>query len=178
MKPVRLAIVILISVLIFSVIGCATDEDHLNKPYAGTDAKEVEKEDGSTVAVTQSPDGTKTEVRTFKTGEVARVTRTTRPNGEQTARVEFRDDRNVDIEDKSTVEDIMDATANTIADAANKTWDTTKHVGEEVGDKSEDVADKTVDTSKDVGKAIGKGAKKGAEKVGKGVKKIGEKIKD
>ncbi|MCI0489901.1 MAG: hypothetical protein L0229_25190 [Blastocatellia bacterium] len=206
MKPIKLTTLILVSAFVFAVIGCATDDAPPAQPAgeAGQGDKsaqpvpptgEIKLEDGSTIALSELPDGTKTEARTFETGEVARVTRTTSPDGKRSAKVEFRDEREVEMEDESFVEQAMDATGDAIAVAANKTWNASKTAGREVGDKSEDVAGAVVDTSKTVagktadagkatGKAVGKGAKttgkavgKGAKAVGKGAKKLGEKIK-
>lgn len=206
MNPVKLTALILIIALAFFVIGCATDDapgaqtgSEAGQGDKGAQAAlspgEVKLEDGSVLAVSQLQDGTKTEVRAFETGEVARVTRTTSPDGKRTATVEFRDERKVEMEDESFIEKSMDATGDVIAVAANKTWNATKTTGHEVGDKSEDVAGAVADTSKTVaektadagkatGKAVGKGAKatgkavgKGAKATGKAVKKLGGKLK-
>ena len=197
MGPIKLTTLMIISALSFAVIGCANSDSPDQQGEAGqgdksaqaaTSPGEIKKADGSIVATSQLQDGTKTEVRSFETGEVARVTRMTSPGGERTATVEFRDDRKVEMEDESFVEQAMDATGDAIAVAANKTWDATKVAGREVGDKSEDVAGAVADTSKKVagktadagkttGKAVGKGAKAAGKAVGKGVKKAGEKLK-
>lgn len=158
------------------------------QPSPATAAKEVEKEDGSTVAVTTDTAGTKTEERTFKTGEVARVTRTTSAEGRRRATIELRDGRKAEVEDQSLVEKTIEAPADWLVSTANTTWDATKRVGSEVADKTGDVAGKTVDKSKDVGRAVGRGAKKGAEAVAdktedaaglvkKGAKKVGKETK-
>jgi hypothetical protein len=185
MKLIRIAVLIFVSAFAFAAMGCDQRSASENTNSSPQSAREVEKEDGSTVAVTDAPDGTKTEVRSFKTGEVARVTRTTRPGGSRSATVEMRDGRRVELEDEGDIERAMDASADAIKTVADKTWDTTKDVAGEVGDKSEDAASKAADTSKKVGKEVGDKAedaagavKKGAQKVGKGAKKVGEKIKD
>lgn len=190
MKLIRLSIIILVSAFIFAATGCGLHDGH--KDASSQAAKEVEKPDGSTVAVSTNTDGTKTEVRTFKSGDVARVTRTTAPGGKRTASVEMRDGRKADLNDEGDIEKVMDATGDFIATAASKTWDTTKTIGKEVGDKAEDAAGKTVDVGKkvasgtkdvaseaadkaeDAGDKIGKGVKK----AGKGAKRLGQKIKD
>jgi hypothetical protein len=152
----------------------------------------VEKEDGSLMSTVTAPDGTKTEVRRFNSGDVSRVVRTTSPSGKRTATVEFRDGRKAELNDDSDIERAMDATAATVKTAALKTWDVTKTVGSEAADKTEDAADKTVGVSKKVGSAAKKGATeaadkaedvgdqtvKGAKKVGREAKKLGKKIKD
>jgi hypothetical protein len=151
------------------------------------------KSDGSVVIITTASDGTKTEVRTFKTGDIARITRTTRDNGERAVMVEYRDGRTAKLEDESDIEQAMDATADAIKRAADKTWNVTKEAaaevadkaedvgdkaagvgekvvsktkdaGKEVADKTEDVADKTVDTGKKAGKVAVKGVKVAADK--------------
>jgi hypothetical protein len=184
----KVSSLVLAGALSLGAASCA-DYNRENSNTATTpSAQEVEKEDGSVVTETKAPDGTVTEIRTFETGEVSRVTRTTPPTGRRTAAVEFRDGRKVDLEDDNDIEEAMDATGDAIADAATRAWDAAKEIGEEVGDKTEDVAGKTVDVTKDVGSKVGKGAKRGAEKVkdaagdtaeavGKGVKKVGKKIK-
>ncbi|HEX5735026.1 MAG TPA: hypothetical protein VF131_19505 [Blastocatellia bacterium] len=194
MKLMKVSTIVLLLAVSLAAIGCAENSQSAGPPSttATQNAQEVEKDDGSIVATTTATDGTKTEVRTFKTGEVARVTRTTSPGRKRTATVELRDGRKADLEDDSEIEQVIDASADWIADTANDTWDTTKAVGKEVGDKTEDVADKTVDTSKKVVKGTKAGAKevgdkaedvgdavgKTAKKVGKGAKNVGKKVKD
>jgi hypothetical protein len=198
MKLIKLLTVSLLLAFSIGAIGCAENSQQRvdSTSTAAPTAQEVEKDDGSTVTTTTAADGTKTEVRTFKTGEVVRVTRTTRPGARRTAKVEMRDGREADLQDDSEIERVIDASADWIAQAADKTWETTKTVGKEIGDKAEDVAGKTVDTSKDVGKKVVQGTKTGvkeagdkaedvgdavgktAKKVGKGAKKIGKKVKD
>ena len=130
--------------LAFSILAMGCAENPQQRVDSATTAQEVEKEDGSVVTTTSTADGTKTEVRTFKSGEVARVTRTTRPGAKRTATVELRDGRKADLQEDSEIEQVIDASADWIANAADKTWDTTKTVGKEVGDKADEVSDKTV----------------------------------
>ncbi|MDQ3013956.1 MAG: hypothetical protein M3X11_25045 [Acidobacteriota bacterium] len=162
-----------------------------------TDTKTIENKDGSTTVVTMYSDGSKSEVRTFKSGRLAKVTRDTPSAGVRTARVTYRDDStDVDVTDDSWVEKSMNATGDALATAARKT----KAGAIEAADKAEDVGDAvkkgtkkaasaTADKAEDVGSAIKKGVKKGAietadkaEDVGdavkKGAKKAGSKIKD
>ncbi len=198
MRLIKLLTVTFLLAFSIGAIGCAESSQQRVDSTSSTapTAQEVEKDDGSVVATNTAADGTKTEVRTFKTGEVVRVTRTTRPAAKRTATIEMRDGRKADLEDDSEIERVINASADWISSAAHKTWDTTKAVGKEVGDKAEDVADKTVDTSKDVGKKAVKGTKAGvkevgdkaedvgdavgntAKKVGKGAKSVGKKVKD
>jgi hypothetical protein len=198
MKLFKLLTVSFLLAFSIGAVGCAEHSQQRadSSPSATPTAQEVAKDDGSVVTTTTTADGTKTEVRAFKTGEVARVTRTSKPGARRTATVEMRDGRKADLQDDSEVERVIDASADWIASAASKTWDTTKAVGREVGDKAEDVAGKTVDTSKDVGKKVVQGTKTGvkeagdkaedvgdkvgstAKKVGKGAKAVGKKVKD
>lgn len=162
-----------------------------------TDTRTVENKDGSTTVVTMYSDGSKSEVRTFKSGQVAKVTRETPSAGPRTARVVYRDDAaEVEVQDESWIEKSMDATGNALATAGRKTKEGVKAAANETADKAEDVGDatkkgarKTADKAEDVGSAIKKGVKKGAnetadkaEDVGsaikKGAKKAGSKIKD
>jgi hypothetical protein len=148
-------------------------------------AQSMKKSDGSVVSTTIAPDGTKTEVRSFETGDIVRITRTTRSSGERAVMVEYRDGRTAKLEDKNDIEQAMDATADTIMMAANKTWDATKEAGKEVADKTEDVADKTADAGKKAGEVAVKGVKVAADKTedvasgtGKAVKEGAEKTWD
>jgi hypothetical protein len=156
---------VLMGALTLGAAGCANNDYDNANTAATPSAREVEKEDGSMVSTTKATDGTVTEVRTFETGEVARVTRRTPPEGEPTATVEFRDGRNVELEDESDIENAMEASGDAIAKAAAKAWDATKDIGKEVGDKAEDVADKAVDVGKDIGSKVGEGVKKAGKKI-------------
>ncbi|MEO6725655.1 MAG: hypothetical protein ABIP14_10200 [Blastocatellia bacterium] len=162
-----------------------------------TDTKTIENKDGSTTVVTMYSDGSKSEVRTFKSGRVAKVTRDTPSTGARTARVTYRDDStDVDVTDENWIEKSMNATGDALATAARKT----KAGAIEAADKAEDVGDavkkgtkkaasETADKAEDVGSAIKHGTKKAAsvtadkaEDVGsaikKGAKKTGHAIKD
>lgn len=142
-------------------------------PRAAVNTSTIENKDGSTTVVTTYNDGTKSEVRTFKTGKLARVTRTTDASGARTVHASFRaDDTEVEIKDESWIEKSMDATGNALAVAADKT----KAAAIETADKAEDVGDatkkgvkkaasETADKAEDVGDAVKKGAKKTAKKV-------------
>jgi hypothetical protein len=191
-KRLKLLLLLLVCVVSFGATGCSSD----SRDNVAVSEKAVEKEDGSTVVVSHASNGTKTEARTFPSGDVARVTRITAPNGQRRAIVEFRDTRSAEIKDENDIGNIIEASADTVKSAATKALDATKSAGSVVGDKAEDAAGKAADVGKDVGKDIGKGAKRGAEEVGdaasdatsaakkgakktaKGIKKVGEKIKD
>jgi hypothetical protein len=153
----------LTAVLAVGAMGSPIGEQQSTATQNQSD-QSLKKSDGSMVMTTTASDGTKTEVRTFETGDIARITRTTRSNGERTVMVEHRDGRMAKLEDESDIEQAMDATADAIMMAANKTWNATKEVGAEVADKTEDVADKTVDTGKKAGEVVVKGVKIAADK--------------
>lgn len=168
-----------------------------------TGTNTIENKDGSTTVVTNYSDGSKSEVRTFKTGRLTRVTRETPAGGTlpRRVRVVHRDDNaEVDVEDPNWVEKSMDATGDALATAASKTKAGVKTAASETADKAADVgnavkkgakkgASETADKAEDVGDAVKKGVKKGAsetadkaEDVGgaikKGAKKTGKFIKD
>lgn len=197
MKASRFATLFLTGALALGASACASgDADGNANAGAGTQASSevkspggVEKEDGSTISVATEPDGSKREERSFKSGEVARVSRVTRADGTRTATVEMRDGRRAELKEEGEVEKALEASSEWLVTAASKSWDTTKEIGKEVGDKSKDVASKTAETGKDVGKKVGKGIKRGAEevadktedaagKVKKGAKKVVDKVKN
>lgn len=180
MKRRMLFLIFAFSIVMF---GCSTDnkDSGAAKPPA-----EVPKEDGSTVVVNTGQGGIKTEARTFPSGDISRVTRITYPDGRQRALVEYREGgRSVELKEKSEIDSLMEASADSIKTAATKTWEATKAVGEKIGDKTADAAkevgektktgaEATRDATVDAAEATGKGLKK----AGKAVKKAGEKIKD
>lgn len=176
-----LAVLGLSLLLSLGTVGFAQTASHNHSQ----DNQTITKSDGSVVEMVIAPDGTKTEVRTFKTGDVARITRTTQTDGTRTVIVEYRDSRQVDLTDENDIEQAMDATADTMLMAADKAWSATKKAGEEVADKTEDVADKTVDVTKkavDVTKKTGKEvADKTEDVVDKSVKvtkEVGKEVAD
>lgn len=180
MKRRLLFLMFALAIVSFGCSSNGTDSGSL-KP-----ATEVVKADGSTVAVSTGQNGIKSESRTFPTGEVSRATRITYPDGKRKALVEFREGgRSVELKEQSEIDSLMEASADSIKDAATKTWDATKAVGEKIGDKTADAAkevgdkaksgaEATKDAAADAAEATGKGLKK----AGKAVKKAGEKIKD
>ncbi len=173
----------LIFALAIVTFGCSTDsrDSGTVKP-----AVEVEKEDGSLVAVSTGQNGIKSESRTFPAGDVSRATRITYPDGKRRALVEFREGgRSIELKEQNDVDSLMEASADSIKSAATKTWEATKTVGEkisdktantakEVGDKAKSGAEATKDAAAGAAEATGKGIKK----AGKAVKKAGEKIKE
>jgi len=187
MKPIKLSTPVLIFAIVFGAIGCSSDRVNVAKVE-----KEFEKEDGSTVVVSVSPNGTRSEARQFPSGDVTRVTRITTPDGERRALAEFRDSTSIEIRDGNEVDRVIEASADLVKSAAIKARDAAKSAGSEVANRSEDAADKAADVGKDVGKEVKSGAeavgdaasdaaetaKKGAKKTGKGIKKVGEKVKE
>ena len=169
------AALIFILVFAFASFACSGDEKQAGASRAG---QEIAKDDGSTVAVTTTPEGFKSETRTFPSGDVARATRITKPDGNKRALVEFRDGRTVELKGESDVNHLMDASADSIKNAANQTWEAMKAAGEKVGgeisDKTKQAAEATKDAAADAAEAAGKAVKK----AGRAVKNAGEKVKD
>ncbi len=144
----------------------------INSPVAimrtVTDTRTVENKDGSTTVVTMYSDGSKSEVRTFKNGRLARVTRETPVTGTRTARVTYRDDStDVEIHDENWVEKAMDATGDALVTVGRKTKagaikaaDKAEDIGGAVKKGTKKAASETADKAEDVGDAIKKGAKK------------------
>jgi hypothetical protein len=188
MKLMKLSILSLTCAIIAGAMGCSSDP-RANLPKV---ERQEEKDDGSTVVVSASSNGTRTEARTFPSGDVARVTRITTPNGHRRAIAEFRDTTTVEIKDGNEVDRVIEATADAVKSAAVKARDGVNSAGAEAADKTEDAADKAADVGKDVGSKAKRGAeeagdaasdaasaaKKGVKKTGKGIKKVGQKIKD
>lgn len=157
--------------LALAAFGCADGNKDLRATKSDQSAV---KQDGSTVVVSTEPGGIKSEVRTFPSGEVARVTRITRPDGSQKAVVEFRDGRTTELSEKSDIDSLMDASAESIKGAATVTWEATKAASEKAIDKGKEIG-------KDVGEKVGQGveaAGKGIKKAGDAVKNAGQKVKD
>jgi gas vesicle protein len=173
----------LIFALAIVSFGCSTDskDSGVAKP-----ATEVQKEDGSTVAVSTGANGIKSESRTFQSGDVSRATRITYPDGRRRAVVEFREGgRSVELKEKNDIDNLMEASADSIKDVATKTWEATKTVSEKIGDKTADTAKEVSDKAKSGAEATKDAAAdaaevtgKGLKKAGKAAKKAGEKIKD
>src|SRR5215216_445270 len=188
MNALKRSVLFFTCAIVFAAMGCSSDP-HANLPKT---EKEIVKEDGSTVVVSASPNGTRTEARSFPSGDVARVTRITTPNKHRRAIVEFRDTSTVEIKDGNEVDRVIEAPADAVQSAAVKARDAMKSAGAEVAGKTEDAADKAADVGKDVGSEAKRGAeevgdaasdatsaaKKGVKKAGKGIKKAGQKIKD
>jgi len=142
-------------------------------PRVATSTNSIENSDGSTTVVTTYSDGSKTEVRSFRTGKLASVSRTTDPSGARSVRVTYRaDNSEVELDDDTWFDKAMDSTGDALATAGNKT----KAAAVETADKAEDVGDavkkgakkaasETADKAEDVGDAVKKGTKKTVKKV-------------
>lgn len=134
-----------------------------------TTTETINNKDSSTTIVTLYSDGSKSEVRTFKTGKLSKVVRDTSIDGTRSVKVAYRDDeREVVVKDPTWAEKAMDATGDALAVAAAKT----KEGAIEAADKAEDVGDatkkgarKAADKAEDVGDAVKKGAKKTGKKI-------------
>lgn len=163
---------------------------------AVTETKTIENKDGSTTLVTMYSDGTKTELRTFKTGAILSVTRSTAADGSQTAFATMREGgKEFEVTDKNWVTKTMTASGSAIAGVVNKAAGGAEVAGlkakkavttgaKQTGETAEQTAEEAKKKSKSFGEkvkegtvATGKAAEKGAQEVGKGAKKVFEKIK-
>ncbi|MEP7271898.1 MAG: hypothetical protein ABI882_10380 [Acidobacteriota bacterium] len=154
-------------------------------PPTVTETKSIANKDGSTTVVRTFSDGSKSEERTFKTGEIATVRRVTQTSGERRAHVVYRKDNSeVEVSDPTWVEKSMDATGSALAVAARKTEsgvktgvnatvEGAKTVGSATKKGAIVAGEKTVEGAK----MVGEKTKEGVKAVGKGLKKVGEKIK-
>src|ERR1700754_197420 len=182
MKPV---ITILLFALTLSAFGCSEATKSSNPDRSHAQPSAGPQADGSTVTISTAPNGLKSEVRTFESGEIARVTRMTYPNGTNRAVVEYRDGRAVELKDENDIGSLMDTSADHIRSAADNAAAATKGFGEAVADKTKEVGDKAIDKTKeglekakDAAGSAAEAAGKGIKKAGKEIKKAGEKVKD
>ena len=143
-------------IFLFSLFALACSDFHEQQATSGD--KTLQKSDGSKVATTTAADGTRTEVRTFPSGDVSRVTRITPPGGKPKVIVDLRNGKRTEFEDQSDIDRAMEATGDAIAAAARKTWEASKEIGSEIGDKAKDLANKTAKEAK-------KAAKKAKDKI-------------
>jgi hypothetical protein len=159
----------------------------------------VEGPDNSEITTSVDASGTKTETRTFRNNpRISKVVVTTRDGRRTvTATSPSGEERVV-----TTTENVLEATGETIAqaagfvadkaedvpgeaktagteaaDKAEDVGDKAKSIGEKTVDVSKDVADKTVDVSKKVGEKTVEGAKKVGDKTVEGAKKAGSAVK-
>src|SRR5687767_294211 len=93
--------------LSFGTVAFAQTEGHSHHAQSSQQSSpspsKMTKSDGSTVEIVVAPDGTKTEIRTFETGDIARITRTTLSDGMRAVVVEYRDGRKADLTDENDI---------------------------------------------------------------------------
>ena len=105
--------------------GCAKDpsggygsKSDSSAPYAT--AQPTAQADGSTLTVSETDNGIKSEVRYFQKGEVAQVSRATWPDGRRSATVILRDGSTVTLQDRADIDQAIEAPVETIVAAAKK----------------------------------------------------------
>jgi hypothetical protein len=175
---VRLGLVTFLIALTLGAYGCAGVERDLNNHSTGAQkGGESRQADGSTITVTTSPEGKKTETRAFASAEIASASRTTYPDQTQSGVVEFSDGRTVEINDPRDIGALMEASVENIKAAASKAQSATKERGEEVADRAGEASDKAVDMTKEGVEKAKKAAADAADAAGEGVKKAGREIK-
>jgi hypothetical protein len=182
----RFGLVTFLIALTVGAYGCADAERHSNNELTRTQkGSEARQADGSIITISTSPDGKKTETRTFSSAEIASVSRTTYPDQTQRGAVEYSDGRTVEITDQHDIGALMETSVENIKAAASKALSSTREAGEEVAGRASEGADKAVEMTKEgIGKAqnaaadAADAAGKGIKKAGGEIKKAGEKIKD
>jgi hypothetical protein len=182
----KLALVTCLIGLTLSAYGCANAGKNLNSDSSrAPKGSETRQADGSMITISTSPDGKKTETRTFASAEIASASRTTYSDQTQSGVVEYSDGRTVEIKDQHDIGALMETSIENIKAAASKALSTTKEGGDEVADRAREASDKAVDITKEgVEKAknaaadAADAAGKGIKKAGSEIKKAGEKIKD
>jgi hypothetical protein len=104
--------------------GCAKDPTKENAsktastPYAT--AQPTEQADGSTLTVSETDNGIKSEVRFFPKGDVAQVSRATWPDGRRAVAVIFRDGTTVALQERADIDQAIEASNEAIAAIAKK----------------------------------------------------------
>jgi hypothetical protein len=116
------AILLFMIALLLGLAGCAKNPSQSANANATAyqSAEPVTQQDGSTITTSVSPNGIKSEVRYFPTGEVVQVSRATWPEGRRIATVKFRDGRTVDLQDVADSDQVMTAANEAIATIALK----------------------------------------------------------
>lgn len=182
----RLGLVIFLIALTLSAYGCVDSRrDSHNDAARAQKGSEARQADGSTITISTSPDGKKTETRTFASAEIASVSRTTYPDQTQRGVVEYSDGRTVEIKDRNDIGALMETSVENIKAAVSKALSATRAGGDEVADGARAASDKAVgltkeglDKAKNAAADAAEAAGKGIKKAGSEVKKAGEKIKD
>lgn len=186
MVSLRFALITFLMALTLGTYGCADTGSRSNSDsMRAQQGSEGRQADGSMITISTSPDGKKTETRTFTSTEIASATRTTYPDQTQRGTVEYSDGRTVEIKDNHDIGTLMETSVDNIKAAASKALSASKDFGEEVADKAGEVggkaADKTkegLEKAKNAAASAAEAAGKGIQKAGKEIKKAGEKVKD
>ena len=162
--------------LVALAAGCNRTADQ-NATSATPNPITVEGPDSSEITTSVDGSGTRTETRTFRNNpRISKVVVTTR-DGRRTVTATSRSGEERVV---TTTENVLEATGETVARAANFVADKAedvpgeaKAVGNEAADKAEDVGDK----AKAVGEKTVDGAKKVGDKTVEGAKKAGSAVK-
>lgn len=176
--------VLMIMMLAALAAGCSQNQVASDNANANATASPVTTAGPDNSEITTSVDatGTRTETRTFRDNpRISRVVVTTR-DGRRTVRAVSPSGEEREV---TTTENVLEATGETIANAAGFVADKGEDAVGEVGDKAEDAADKTVSATKKVGseaKKVGSEvadkAEDAADKTVSTTKKVGEKTVD
>ncbi len=116
------------AVLCFAIVslsmmaGCAKDpaKEKASNTAPYVSAQPVEQADGSTLTVSESENGIRSEVRYFQQGEIAQVSRATWPDGRRAASVIFRDGNTVSLQERSDIDQAIEVSNEAIAATAKK----------------------------------------------------------
>ena len=173
--------------LVALAAGCNRTADQ-NAAIATPSPTTVEGPDNSEITTSVDASGTRTETRTFRNNpRISKVVVTTRDGRRTvTATSPSGEERVV-----TTTENVLEATGETIARAANFVADKAEDVpgeakaigneaadkAEDLGDKAKSVGDKTLDGARKVGDKTVEGAKKVGDKTVEGAKKAGSAVK-
>lgn len=118
--PMKTAILFLLLALTILAAGCAKQPNSgsgsSTPNYAATETPQT---DGSIITASEE-NGIKSEVRFFPEGDIAQVSRVSRPDGRRYATVKFRDGRSTDLQEAADIERVMEASSAELAAAAAK----------------------------------------------------------
>lgn len=169
--------VLMIMMLAALAAGCSQNQVASDNANATAAASPITTAGPDNSEITTSVDatGTRTETRTFRDNpRISRVVVTTR-DGRRTVRAVSPSGEEREV---TTTENVLEATGETIANAAGFVADKAEDAVGEVGDKAEDAADKTVSATKKVGSEVADKAEDAADKTASTTKKVGEKTVD
>jgi hypothetical protein len=174
----RLGLITFLIGLTLGAYGCADSARDSHNDVAGAQkGSEVRQADGSMIAISTSPDGKKTETRTFTSAEIASVSRTTYPDQTQRGAVEYSDGRTVEITDRNDIGALMETSIENIKAVASKALAATREGGNEVADRAREASDKAAGMTKEGLEKAKNVAADAVETAGKGIKKAGSEIK-